>query len=191
MAVPFSVRSLLVAGLPMSTISLTTLLEDTETRRFLFLSGAFLCSMQIASVLEEYIYVSLPGFANFFWTVAMVELGFFAVSSVVARWKEREYQEHGMLGSWHKPQAPWQLYLFMAMLLGLSQGLGKLTFRYLNYATGTIVKSGKLVPTLLISVLWLRRNVSLAHWIAALLLVISAALMALGEQEMCAVWETK
>ena len=31
--------------------------------------------------------VSLPGFANYFWTVAMVELGFFAVSSLAVRWK--------------------------------------------------------------------------------------------------------
>ena len=30
---------------------------------------------------------SLPGFSNYFWTVAMVELAFFAVSSVTMRWQ--------------------------------------------------------------------------------------------------------
>ena len=70
--------------------------------------------MQISAILEEYIYVSwqkhlasscvwvsdpalmeaawaqvsLPGFANYFWTVAMVELGFFAVSALAVRWKD-------------------------------------------------------------------------------------------------------
>ncbi|CAE7222613.1 Papst2, partial [Symbiodinium necroappetens] len=53
---------------------------------------------------------------------------------------------------------------------------------YLNYATNTVIKSGKLVPTLLISVIWLERKVSLAEWAAAVLLVLSSAFMALGEQ---------
>jgi len=179
MAVWISLRNVLAAGAPMSAFSLATILEDAEARRFLVLSAAFLCSMQISAILEEYIYVSLPGFANYFWTVAMVELGFFAVSSLAVRWKE-----HGVQGFFlmQKPQAPWQLYLIMALLLGLSQGLGKVTFRYLNYATNTVVKTAKLVPTLIISVTWLRRSISCAQWVAALLLVMSSALMALGEQ---------
>lgn len=167
-----------MAGAPMSALSPTAMLEDAEARRFLMLSGTFLCSMQVSAILEEYIYVSLPGFANFFWTVAMVELGFFAVSALAVRWKE-----YGTQGFFiQKPQAPWLLYLVMALLLGLSQGLGKVTFRYLNYATNTVVKSAKLVPTLIISVVWLRRSISGAQWIAALLLVLSSAFMALGEQ---------
>ncbi|CAK0886220.1 unnamed protein product [Prorocentrum cordatum] len=51
----------------------------------------------------------------------------------------------------------------------------------MNYATGTIVKSGKLVPTLILSVVWLRRPVAFPEWIAAGLLVLSSTLMALGE----------
>ena len=70
----------------------------------------------------------------------------------------------------------------MALMLGMSQGLGKVTFRYLNYATNTVIKSGKIVPTLMISALWLRRSISLASWLAALLLVMSSTLMALGDQ---------
>eukprot|EP00440_Ansanella_granifera_P009539 gb/GFBE01010337.1/.p1 GENE.gb/GFBE01010337.1/~~gb/GFBE01010337.1/.p1 ORF type:complete len:322 (+),score=55.56 gb/GFBE01010337.1/:1-966(+) len=154
-----------------------TLLEDAQAQRFLGLSLAFIGLLQFSCIVEEYIFVVLPGFKGFFWTVALAELVFFALSAVMARWKE-----HGFIGSFQNRQAPLSLYAATALVLGLAQGLGKVTNRYLNYATGTIVKSSKLVPTLLISVLWLRRSVSPAEWVAATLLVSSSALMALGEQ---------
>mmetsp|Transcript_4899 Transcript_4899/g.11594 ORF Transcript_4899/g.11594 Transcript_4899/m.11594 type:complete len:353 (-) Transcript_4899:57-1115(-) len=152
--------------------------EDAQVQRFALLSAAFICSMEISCIIEEYIFVALPGFRGFYWTVALVELGFFAVSAIATRWKE-----YGFVGAMRQQlQAPLKLYALMALLLGLSQGLGKITFRYLNYATNTVIKSGKLVPTLLISVIWLERKVSLAEWAAAVLLVLSSAFMALGEQ---------
>jgi len=152
--------------------------EDAQVQRFAMLSAAFICSMEISCIIEEYIFVSLPGFRGFYWTVALVELGFFALSAVATRW-----QEYGVSGAMRQPlSAPFKLYVLMALLLGLSQGLGKITFRYLNYATNTVIKSGKLVPTLFISVVWLERKVSLAEWAAAVLLVLSSAFMALGEQ---------
>eukprot|EP00854_Cymbomonas_tetramitiformis_P011394 gene11394-13467_t len=54
--------------------------------------------------------------------------------------------------------------------------------RYLNYATGTMVRSSKLVPTMLVNVVWLRRSYTSLDWMAAVLLVMSAILMAVGEQ---------
>jgi len=92
-----------------------------------------------------------------------------------------QWKEHG-IAALRIRQAPLSLYAAIALALGLSQALGKITNRYLNYATGTIIKSAKLVPTLLISVVWLRRKVSPAEWLAASLLVLSSALMALGEK---------
>ncbi|CAJ1348800.1 unnamed protein product [Effrenium voratum] len=170
-------RNFIATGLP-SSLSLLTLLEDAEARRFLLLSAAFVSIMQISAIIEEYIYVELPGFDGFYWTVALVELAIFAISAWLARWKE-----FGLFGALRQPVvAPMRLYVAMAVLLGLSQGLGKVTFRYMNYATNTIIKSAKLVPTLLISVLWLRRKISLPEWAAAVLLVTSTALFSLGEK---------
>ena len=79
-----------------------------------------------------------------------------------------------------RSKAPLILYALTAVCLGLSQSLGKVAFKYLNYATGTILKSAKLVPTLLLSVVYLKRSVPRGEWAAALLLVTSASLMALG-----------
>lgn len=162
---------------PDADYGLRILLQDQQSRRFLLLSAAFVVLMQVSCIIEEHIYVALPGFKGFFWTVAFAELLFFAAAAMF-----RRCREHGLLGSLRDRQAPMSLYVAMASALGLSQALGKIVNRYLNYATGTIIKSAKLVPTLLISVLWLRRKVSSVEWLAASLLVISSALMALGEK---------
>jgi len=152
------------------------LLDDESTRRFIGLSAAFLCMLTFSCYTEEWIFKALPGF-DFPWAVALVELACFVPASAF-----QEYiQTSGGEGKSER-KAPLPLYLLTALCLALSQSFGKVVIRYLNYATGTILKSAKLVPTLLLSVLWLRRSVRPQEWVAACLLVASAALMALGEQ---------
>ncbi|CAE6952631.1 Papst2 [Symbiodinium sp. CCMP2592] len=100
--------------------------EDAQVQRFALLSAAFICSMEISCIIEEYIFVALPGFRGFYWTVALVELGFFAVSAIATRWKE-----YGFVGAMRQQlQAPLKLYALMALLLGLSQGNTALQLLY-------------------------------------------------------------
>ena len=73
------------------------------------------------------------------YTAALVELAFFAAYAFVRL---------GGIPKRKSVKAPLRLYLLTAVCLGLSQALGKVAFKYLNYATGTILKSAKLVPTL-------------------------------------------
>lgn len=47
-------------------------------------------------------------------------------------------------------------------------------------ATGTVLKSMKLLPVIALSALWLRRKYDLSEYLAALLMVVSAALFGLG-----------
>ena len=74
------------------------------------------------------------------------------------------------------------------MLVGLSlaagTGLGKVAYRYVNYATGTVLKSMKLLPVMAISVCWLHRSYTWLQVAAAVLMVGSAVCFGLGEAEL-------
>jgi len=150
------------------------LCADTRSQRFSVLSLAFIFGLGLSCYVEEWIFKALPGF-DFYWSVALVELACFAAWAAMQR-----ACSEGLAAAMQR-RVPLSLYVGSAVCLGMSQSLGKIAVRYLDYATATILKSGKLLPTLVLSVLWLRRRVSGAEWAAASLLVTSAAFMALGE----------
>lgn len=126
--------------------------------------------VQLAAILEEWIFKQLPGF-DFYWTVALVELLLF---TVLGRCGQGPTERRG----------PAALYVGVGGTLALGTGLGKVAYRHLNYATGTVLKSMKLVPVMVLSVLWLRRRYSAEEYAAAALMVASAALFGLGEREL-------
>ena len=68
--------------------------------------------------------------------------------------------------------------------MGLYSAAGKMAYDYVNYATGTVLKSAKLVPVMAVSVLWLRRTYHPLDYLAAALMTASAALFGLGEREL-------
>ena len=143
--------------------------EDPSVWRFAWLSAAFLLLMTFSCAVEETLFKYLPNF-HYYWTTAFVELVFFAGYAAVS-----------LGGMPKRTKAPLILYALTAVCLGLSQSLGKVAYKYLNYATGTVIKSAKLVPTLALTIVYLKREVPRGEWVAALLLVTSASLMALGD----------
>ena len=80
--------------------------------------------------------------------------------------------------------APLRLYVAGAACMGLYSAAGKMAYDYVNYATGTVLKSAKLVPVMAVSVLWLRRTYHPLDYLAAALMTASAALFGLGEREL-------
>ena len=128
--------------------------------------------VQLSCTVEEWIFKALPGF-RFHWFVALVELVLFSVAGRAAQ---------GV----HAPprRGPMLLYWGVGGSLALGSGLGKVAFRYLNYATGTVLKSMKLLPVMALSAFWLRRVYTSGEVVAALLMVSSAALFGLGEREL-------
>ena len=133
---------------------------------FFRLSVLCIALIQLSCYLEEWIFKALPGF-HYHWTVALVELLFFTVA--------------GWCGARGKRAAPLTVYAGIGCSLAAGTGLGKLAYRYLNFATGTVLKSMKLVPVILISTCCMRRRYSAAEYVAASLMIISAALFGLGE----------
>ncbi|KAK3276627.1 hypothetical protein CYMTET_15313 [Cymbomonas tetramitiformis] len=149
------------------------LFREARSLKFLVVSATFIILVSSSNVLEEIIFKRLPGF-DFYWTVAFIELLVFSVASGF---------ERGCRGIAFAPlKASLLQYAGVAICLAVSQSIGKLAFKYLNYATGTMVRSSKLVPTMLVNVVWLRRSYTSLDWMAAVLLVMSAILMAVGEQ---------
>jgi len=143
--------------------------------RFVLLSFGTILLITLSCYVEEWIFKQLPGF-NFHWFVALVELAVFALLGAACE------QSCSLQLRTELRKGPLGLYLGTGLSLAASTGLGKLAFRYLNYATGTILKSMKLLPVMLISVLWLRRKYGAQEYISAVLMVTSAALFGLGER---------
>ena len=130
--------------------------------------------VQLSCYIEEWIFKALPGF-KFHWFVALVELLLFAVAGRIGQ---------GFSSPQPPRRGPLYLYAGVGFTLSLGTGLGKVAFRYLNYATGTVLKSMKLLPVLAISACWLKRQYTPGEVIAAVLMVISASLFGLGEREL-------
>ena len=53
--------------------------------------------------------------------------------------------------------------------------MGKLCYKWINYATGTVLRSSKLVFTMIISMFWLQRKYKAHQIVAAALLVVAVA----------------
>ena len=143
------------------------------SRRFLLLATSTTFFVQVSCILEEWIFKQLPGF-SFHWTVALVELLCFAALGRAAQGVATPPARRG----------PLALYVGVATSLAAGTGLGKVAFRYLNYATGTVLKSMKLLPVMALSACWLRQRFSCSDVAAAVLMVASAALFGLGEAEL-------
>ena len=125
--------------------------------------------VQLSCYVEEWIFKALPGF-NYHWTVALVELLLFTAAGRIG------------VGSAAERRGPLHVYAGVGFSLALGTGLGKIAFRHLNYATGTVLKSMKLLPVLALSACWLGRVYSAAEVVAACLMVAAAALFGLGER---------
>ena len=64
----------------------------------------------------------------------------------------------GTLGAPRK--APLRLYIMQAIVMAVYAAIAKIAYKYLNYATGTVLRSTKLVFVMAISVAWLGRSFS-------------------------------
>ena len=80
-------------------------------------------------------------------------------------------------------KAPIHLYVASASLMGIYTSLGKVSYKYINYATGTVLKSSKLIPVIVLSAVWLKRTYHYLDYLACVLLVVASCFFAMGEHE--------
>ena len=178
---------------------------------FILLSFLTVLALGLSCVAEEYIIKQIPGF-DFFWFLAFSELVVFSALTVLVQlcgWDEEEeknkneeedakrnkakssdvdLREEGKSedtnegGFWHT-KAPKTTLVLGGILIALYTSLGKFAYKYVNYATGTVLKSAKLIPVMFVSVVWLKRRYELIDYVACFLLVAAACEFGLGEQE--------
>ena len=101
---------------------------------FILLSCATISAIGLSCYLEEYILKGLEGF-DYYWTMALAELSVFAVITFGVHLRERK--ESGV----PIPRAaPLNLYVAGAFFMAIYASVGKLAYKYVNYATGTVLK---------------------------------------------------
>ena len=150
-------------------------------RRFLLLATGTIVFIQVSCVIEEWIFKQMPGF-RYHWFVALVELLLFTILGHAAN---AAANGDGCASAAPPPRkAPLRLYAAVGLSLAAGTGLGKVAYRYLNYATGTVLKSMKLLPVMGLSMCWLHRRYTWLQVAAAVLMVGSAACFGLGEAEL-------
>jgi len=141
-----------------------------------FAIASALCVMFIGAscYFEEYMYRSLPSF-DYYWTVALAELLVFTLISSAS--------SMAWGGAVRGRKAPLELYFAQAVLLAAYSATGKLCYKWINYATGTVLRSSKLVFTMGISAVWLKRRYRTHQMMAALLLVVAVAFFGFAEHQ--------
>lgn len=105
-----------------------------------------------------------------------------AKSSDVDLREEGKAEDTNKSGFW-RTKAPKTTLVLGGILIALYTSLGKFAYKYVNYATGTVLKSAKLIPVMFVSVVWLKRRYELIDYVACFLLVAAACEFGLGEQE--------
>ena len=160
---------------------------------FLALSTLTVLALGLSCVAEEYIIKQIPGF-DFFWFLACSELVVFSALTLAVQKlgcdpnakigeEEKEDDCDENEGKWHATKAPKGTLIAGGILIALYTSLGKFAYKYVNYATGTVLKSAKLIPVMVVSVVWLRRKYEPIDYVACFLLVAAACEFGLGEHE--------
>lgn len=180
-----------------TTIQLFNNVTVTSSKAFLFLSVGTVLSIGISCAAEEFILKRIEGF-TFYWFLALFELVVFSGMTFLTSFY---YAGGGGIGIVGKGggggattesnaffiatplKAPLHLYVASASLIGIYTSLGKVSYKYINYATGTVLKSSKLIPVIVLSSVWLKRTYHYLDYLACVLLVIASCFFAIGEHE--------
>jgi len=164
----------------------------TSSKAFLFLSVGTVLSIGISCAAEEFILKRIEGF-TFYWFLALFELVVFSgmtfltsyagIVGIAGKGGGGGATESNALFITTPLKAPLHLYVASASLIGIYTSLGKVSYKYINYATGTVLKSSKLIPVIVLSSVWLKRTYHYLDYLACVLLVIASCFFAVGEHE--------
>mmetsp|Transcript_424 Transcript_424/g.1342 ORF Transcript_424/g.1342 Transcript_424/m.1342 type:complete len:328 (+) Transcript_424:1407-2390(+) len=138
--------------------------------RTLLLAAAFIVLMVVSNGLEKALYSRIPGF-DYYMSVAVLELATFAAAASLHRWRA---------GVRTPRKAPLPFYAVLGVSMALSQSLGKLANKYVNFTVSTIFKCSKALPTMLTMACLCGRRYSAAEVGAAVTMGAAAACFALG-----------
>ena len=154
---------------------------------FAVLSSTFILCVGISCVAEEAMYKHLPEF-DYFWTVAFVELLTFAGMSVLGvlffppENNASSENASSLRQVIQNRKVPIRLYVVQATVMAIYAAVAKIAYKYLNYATGTVLRSTKLIFVMAVSVVWLKRRYTAWEYGSAVTMIIAVACFGLGEE---------
>lgn len=85
-----------------------------------------------------------------------------------------------------KRVAPWSSYFILCLFLCMSSSAANAALNYMNYPTRVIFRSCKLVPTILIAMLWNRKHFQLSELMLGVTMSVGMVLFALADFQVSA-----
>lgn len=149
------------------------LFNSSSTVRFSVLCLSMFTIYSLYGILQEYIFNSIPGFKFGGFVTAMHFLLYVVVSGFQC------IRQPGFV--LFKVQAPAYHYCLVGFLSVTTIGLSTYSCQYLNYPTQLMFKSCKLIPVMLIGVIYFGKIYTLMDYIAVLSLTIGMILFSLGD----------
>eukprot|EP00752_Nemacystus_decipiens_P008462 g7563.t1 len=124
--------------------------------KFAVLVACVMISFCLHNMLQESLF-AMEGF-NFGWSLGLLE----AVGVLAGSMLERAHSADA-----RKRVAPFKSYVVLAGILGMSSSLSNMALNYIKYPTKVIFRSCKLIPTMVIAVVWRKKIVSRWEFLAA------------------------
>ena len=155
-----------------------SLLEMSQRRLALLASGVVALHTSV-TVLEEFIF-STPGFKEHVGGSALTLSMYLCSFLLYLPQSEASGQEGRTGGEKASGAASARSLLAVSTVYVGTSTLTKVSLRYLDVPTQTILKSGKLIPVMLGSLVIMRKRYSLREWVAALMLVSGIAVFNLS-----------
>jgi hypothetical protein len=121
--------------------------EMTETRRSL---KSVLLGQELVFRHKEF---------EFGWFMTLCELGVIVAAATFALVTEKGFDEIA--------KTPWGQYISLTIVLAITQGFGSVALSYVNYPVKVVIKSSKLIPTMALGLVVIRRSYSFAEYAAA------------------------
>ncbi|CAE7356870.1 APY2 [Symbiodinium pilosum] len=150
-------------GLPLHRVCSASL-----SQLFLLAGIVLSCSLCLAGLQERVLYV--PGFRYTGWLALITSLSYTGLS-LVERRCEADRQRHGSGAD----------YLKLSFLTMGGMYCTNFSLHYLSYPLRVVFKSSKLIPVMLLSVLYLKKRYTLAQYLAVILLTAGVIVFTLGD----------
>jgi len=101
------------------------------------------------------------------WFMTLWELLIFVVAAWLQLWHEGRYNEIRSID--------WKQYLSLTVVLAITQGFGSISLSYVNFPVKVVMKSSKLIPTMALGILILKRTYTPMEYISAFMLCTGVA----------------
>ncbi|CAE7028327.1 pst-2 [Symbiodinium natans] len=150
-------------GLPLHRVC-----AESLSQLFLLASIVLSCSLCLAGLQERVLYV--PGFRYTGWLALITSVSYTGFS-LVERRCERDRQLHGSAYD----------YLKLSMLTMGGMYLTNFSLHYLSYPLRVVFKSSKLIPVMVLSVVYLKKRYTFFQYMAVLLLTAGVVVFTLGD----------